>query len=179
MPIRYTRAIQGRVTPELASRLERSLGEFPELGGRTITVGRTRRFEGIAVPGSMLIRLRLRRLRPVSYFTIGHELMHLLQSEGLGLVPSGEVQCDVWTLARSPLFLDDQPSYLCGRLWSGGTWPLHAPRVRELCLQAIELRKTNRRYLSWLQRAVIDELRIGLGIRPIRTDPSGSARGAT
>jgi hypothetical protein len=155
MPIHYTKSMLPVVTPELHDRLECSLNEFPELAHERITVGRTRSAAGIAEAGNMLIRLYVSRRRPVSYFTIGHELTHLLQSDGLKLVPSGEIQCDVWTLARSEVFLDDRPYYLGGRLWSDSNWPRHAHSVRQLCIQAIELRRTNRQYLAWLKARLL------------------------
>ena len=154
MPIRYTKVMLLVVTSDLEQRLARSLTEFPELTNRTVTVGLTKRAEGTAEAEHMRIRLHVRRRQPVSYFTIGHELTHLLQNGGLGLVPSGEVQCDVWTLARSELFLDDAPSYLCRRLWSRAMWAHHAHHVRDFCLQALERRKTNRRYLVWLRNRI-------------------------
>ena len=159
MPVFYTGRMNKVLSQELGSRLERSLGEFPELAARTITVGLTKTCAGTAEAAQMLIRLNVRRHTPVSYFTIGHELTHLLQSAGLRVVPDGEVQCDVWTLARSELFLDDQPTYLCKRLWSRSNWPDHAEAVRALCIQAIEMRRTNRRYLMWLNAAIEQRVR--------------------
>jgi hypothetical protein len=150
MPIQYTQPMQKVITPALVQRLERCLAEFPELSNKVVTVGRTTAADGTAEAQSMIIRLNVRPRTPVSCFTIGHELTHLLQSPGLRLVPDGEVQCDVWTLARSALFMDDRPTYLCPHLWARATWPHQAGRVRELCMEAIERRQTNRRYLMWL-----------------------------
>jgi hypothetical protein len=152
MPIRYTTPIANLMTPPLDQRIQQCVAEFPELGDRKITVGLTRSADGTAEAESMTIRLNVRPRKPVSCFTIGHELTHLLQRGGLAIVPDGEQQCDVWTLARSALFLDDRPSYLCAHLWSRDNWPLHAGPVRQLCLEAIEVRKTNRRYLAWLRQ---------------------------
>src|SRR5262245_38306602 len=109
MPVHYTGPMRAVLTADVEMRLENSLAQFPELANRTITVGLTKSADGTAEIESMTIRLNVRRRRPVSYFTIGHELTHLLQNGGLGIVPGGEVQCDVWTLARSDLFLDDRP----------------------------------------------------------------------
>ena len=150
MTIQYTAPISKLLTPVLDERIHRCMAEFPELTDRKITVGLTRSADGTAVAESMTIRLNVRPRKPVSCFTIGHELTHLLQRGGLAIVPEGEQQCDVWTLARSAVFLDDRPSYLCAHLWSRENWPLHAEPVRQLCIQAIEERKTNRRYLVWL-----------------------------
>ena len=139
-------------TPELVSRLERALALFPELGDARVTVGVTtsRKLDGLAYPSERLIRLNPYRRRMVTYFTIGHELTHLVQPPGLALIPSGEVQCDIWTLARDPLFLDEKPCYLevdC----DGRKWRRHAHAVHELCRRAIEIRRRNRRYIVWLR----------------------------
>jgi hypothetical protein len=138
--------------PELIQRLERALRLFPELGDDPVTVGVTasRWLDGLAYPSERLIRLNPYRRRVVTYFTIGHELTHLLQPPGLALLPSGEVQCDIWTLARDPLFLDEKPCYLqvdC----DGRSWRRHAHAVRALCRQAIDERSRNRRYIVWLR----------------------------
>jgi hypothetical protein len=150
MPIQYTQPMQKVITPALVQRLERCLVEFPELSDKVVTVGRTTVADGTAEAERMIIRLNVKPRKPVSCFTIGHELTHLLQSRGLRVVPDGEVQCDVWTLARSDLFMDDRPTYLCPHLWTRTSWPHHARRVRELCLESIERRKANRHYLVWL-----------------------------
>ena len=146
--------MQRVLTADLQRRIDRSVAQFPELTGQKITIGLTRSADGTADAERMIIRLNVRQRTSVSYFTIGHELTHLLQSGGLGLVPSGEIPCDVWTLARSELFLDDRPSYLCPHLWTRQNWPRHAQTVQHLCVRAIERRKTNRRYLVWLNDAL-------------------------
>jgi hypothetical protein len=81
---------------------------FPELEGETITVGLTRAASGMAVPGGTRIWLNPSRL---TYHTIAHELMHLLQRRDLG-IPSGEKACDVFSLARHWTLNDDRPSYI-------------------------------------------------------------------
>jgi hypothetical protein len=154
MPVHFTAPLQAVMTDDLQQRLYKSLAEFPELTDTKIKVGLTKSADGTAEAENMVIRLNVRRRKPVSYFTIGHELTHLLQSGGLRTVPSGEIQCDVWTLARSDLFLDDQPTYLCPHLWTPSNWQDHALNVRALCIRAIELRKTNRKYLVWLSDAL-------------------------
>lgn len=91
-------------------------------------------------------------------FTIAHEFTHLLQArkkEELK-IPSGERPCDVWTLTRLPLeLLDDYPSYIRTSYPMRKHWHNIKERVKELAFQAIELRKTNRRYIKWLE----DEIR--------------------
>ena len=71
-------------------------------------------------------------------------------------IPSGERPCDVWTLTRLPLeLLDDYPSYIRTSYPMRKHWHNIKERVKELAFQAIELRKTNRRYIKWLE----DEIR--------------------
>ena len=153
MRIVLTAPMRKRITPELRGRIERALNEFPELAGHRITVGATRApgLHGNAEGDKLTIRLNTRRRIGVTYFTIGHELTHLLQKPGLGIVPSGETACDIWTLSRSELFLDEIPAYLGPLSCSAGDWGDHAKAVRLLCIQAIQVRKTNRLYITWLQ----------------------------
>ncbi|MFL6360745.1 MAG: hypothetical protein ACJ72V_15585 [Nitrososphaeraceae archaeon] len=90
-------------------------------------------------------------------FTIAHEFTHLLQArkkEGLQ-IPCGEKACDVWALTRLPLeLIDDYPSYF-GSRHMRNRWHTVKKRVRELALDAIEIRKVKRQYIVWLE----DEIR--------------------
>ncbi len=84
---------------------------FPELDAVTVRVGLALK-RGVLGWGSMDparpgIWVRPRRLE---YFTIAHELTHLLQARGL--LPRGERACDLWALARTPLLVDSAPAYL-------------------------------------------------------------------
>jgi hypothetical protein len=87
-------------------------------------------------------------------FTIAHEFTHLLQArkkEELG-IPSGERACDVWALTRLPLeLIDDYPSYIGNNYPMQKNWNAIKERVRELAFQAIEVRKTRRRYIVWFE----------------------------
>ena len=66
-------------------------------------------------------------------------------------VPSGETQCDIWTLARDPLFCDDPPTYIKMPRVIRERWPEYASQVRDLCIAAIEKRHTHRPYIRWLE----------------------------
>ena len=84
---------------------------FPELEGITVRCGLAKK-PGVLGWGSLDperpgIWIRPRRLE---YFTIAHELTHLLQARGT--VPRGERACDLWALARTPLVIDAPPGYL-------------------------------------------------------------------
>ena len=81
---------------------------FPELESETITVGLTRAASGMAIPGGTRIWLNPSRL---SFHTISHELIHLLQLRDLG-IPAGEKACDVFSLARHWSLNDEHPSYI-------------------------------------------------------------------
>ena len=88
-------------------------------------------------------------------FTIAHEFTHLLQArkkEELG-IPSGERACDVWALTRLPLeLIDDYPSYVGNNNYPMTKhWNAIKERVKELAFQAIEVRKTKRRYIAWFE----------------------------
>ena len=125
---------------------------FPELDGDTITVGLTRAASGMAIPGGTRIWLNPSRL---SYHTIAHELVHLLQCRDLG-IPAGEKACDVFSLARHWTLNDDRPSYIRvprammdpnGRLADA-----QARVVFEVAREAIQQRSHGmRRYLSFFE----------------------------
>jgi hypothetical protein len=151
-----------RLTRRAHFMLQTALRLFPELHGKSLTVGYTRAHLGSAlVPrhaeAELTIRLKVRKL---SYNTIGHELTHLVQ--GLShcqhdrdafteRIPSGEKPCDIWTLARSELFCDDAPTYLKLPQAVREYWPHYAKAVRALCVAAIEKRGTHRLYIAWLE----------------------------
>ena len=86
-------------------------------------------------------------------FTIAPEFMHVLQATKKGelQIPSGERACDIWTLTRLPLeLLDDYPSYI-GNYLMRKRWDTIKMKVRELAFCAIDIRKTKRQYIVWLE----------------------------
>jgi hypothetical protein len=169
MPLLFTPLMKKRLTRRAQVMLERSLSYFPELHGKTITVGLTRKHLGsasISYRGGTISRLIIRlKVRKVTYQTIGHELTHLVQglvhgdrsmarSPARHRIPSGEKQCDIWTLARDFLFCDDPPTYLrMPRVIREG-WPDYAGEIRQLCIAAIEKRKSHRLYIRWLESEI-------------------------
>jgi len=158
-----------RLTRRAYEMIERSLSCFPELKETTITVGYTRKHLGSAtvvyrkgVISRLIIRLKVRK---VTFQTIGHELTHLIQGLAHGdrtkpratdpdRIPSGETQCDIWTLARDPLFCDDAPTYLRIPRVIRENWQAYAESVHELCIAAIEKRHTHRQYIRWLEEEI-------------------------
>jgi hypothetical protein len=107
----------------------------------------------------LVIRLRVRNL---TYQTIGHELTHLVQALSLGdrppaayeRIPTGETQCDIWTLARHSLFCDDAPTYIKIPRLMRELWPNYAVAVRRLCVAAIDKRRSFRLYIRWLESEI-------------------------
>lgn len=186
MQLKITPLMKQRLTRRAFEMIENSLRHFPELKDSTITVGYTRRHLGSAtviyrkgVIARLIIRLKVRK---VTYQTIGHELTHLIQGLGRGnltasrltdpdRIPAGETQCDIWTLARDPLFCDDPPTYIKMPRAMRDRWPLFAEAVRDLCIAAIEKRPTERRYIRWLE----EEIR-KLAKTPPRQKASGSTQ---
>ena len=71
-------------------------------------------------------------------------------------IPSGEKQCDIWTLARHKIFCDDAPTYIRLPRALRERWPAYSDAVRELCRAAIEKRKTHRLYIRWLEGEIRD-----------------------
>jgi hypothetical protein len=130
---------------------------FPELAECTIRLGMAEKRGilgwGSLDPGRPGIWVRPRRL---SYFTIAHELTHLLQARGL--VPRGERACDLWAAARSPLLNDTPPGYL--RLPSAvrrrrHLEPPQAAALHACAGRAIAAREAGeRRYLLGFEREI-------------------------
>ena len=169
MPLVFTPLMKKRLTSRARIMLERSLSYFPELDGKTITVGLTRKHLGsasISYRAGTISRLVIRlKVRKVTYQTIGHELTHLVQGLVHGdrsmtrslaqhRIPSGEKQCDIWTLARDFLFCDDPPTYLRMPRAIRERWPDYAEAIRQLCIAAIEKRHHHRLYIRWLESEI-------------------------
>jgi len=158
----------------IVERLEFVRRFFPELDGVTIHVGQAMK-RGILGWGSMDperpgIWVRPRRL---AYFTIAHELTHLLQARGLA--PVGERACDLWALARSALVIDVPPCYL--RLPRAirnrrALDPAMSSLLHRVACAALERRAAgNRRYLTSFERDVAD----AFAARPWRRRAPGGA----
>ena len=169
MELKFTPLMKQRLSRRAAEMIEHSLRYFPELNDSTITIGYTRKHLGSAtviyrkgIISRLIIRFKVRKL---TYQTIGHELTHLIQGLGRGnltapratdpdRIPTGETQCDIWTLARDPLFCDDPPTYIKMPRAMRESWPDYAESVRELCVAAIDKRHTQRQYIRWLEQEI-------------------------
>jgi hypothetical protein len=144
-----------RIQNKLILMLNKSLNKFPELNDKKIILGITYANDGNAVmdyeKDAFTIRLNPRR---VTYFTIGHELTHFLQF--LQLVPSGEKASDIFTLAKSRLFLDEPPSYLRIPKRLQDYWEENSSTIHTLSKDALEYRKENRNYIKWFENKLIN-----------------------
>ncbi|HEX7032087.1 MAG TPA: hypothetical protein VF172_03715 [Nitrososphaera sp.] len=154
MPIEFSRQASRAFSPEFKKRILWVYSLFPELQEKRISCGLlTRRgwVEGTAIGWTSP---PVFRLQPnVSHYTIAHELTHLVQGNRSG-IPHGEVACDIWTLHRLPTeLLDQRPYYLMKSIrcdWK----KMNKDKIKELCTQAIEVRKTQRSYIVWLRRQI-------------------------
>jgi hypothetical protein len=150
MPIHFTNLAQQTFSSDFKSKIIRVYNFFPELHDKKIICGSIKkrgRIEGIATSWTFP---PIFRLRPnVSNYIIAHELTHLTQGNGFG-IPHGEVACDIWTVNRMPVeMLDQRPYYLLKRC-RGIDWKHDRIIIKEICKQAIEIRKIQRSYIVWL-----------------------------
>ena len=139
-----------------------ALGFFPELDGTALRIGLARGAQGYASLEEPLIWLNPRGL---SYQTISHELVHLLQARRL--VPMGERSCDLYSLARDVLLVDAAPVYLeipddlvtpKGGLRPGAPRLLHTTAHEAIRRRAVG----ERCYIRWFEK------RIAAPFRPAR-----------
>jgi hypothetical protein len=125
---------------------------FPELDGETIKVGLTRQASGMAVPGGNELWLNPAH---ISYHTIAHELVHLLQKRDFG-IPQGERACDVYPLARHWTLNDICPAYVKVPRALVDTRGFFGERAARLVFSAaaaaVGLRHRGmRHYISWFE----------------------------
>jgi hypothetical protein len=155
--IRYTHQFRNAIHPARLGIFENMLKEtltyFPELEGDCVNVGVTRAFGYAAfamTSDRSRIKIRYNPAAKLSYHLLGHELTHFVQR--LGTIPSGETQCDIWTLARHPIFCDEPPAYLRIPHAVEDAWKDHSATIRQLCIEAITERRYGRRkYIVWLE----------------------------
>ncbi len=148
---------------------------FPELEGETITVGLTRAASGMAIPGGTRIWLNPSRL---SYHTIAHEFVHLLQCRNLG-IPAGEKACDVFSLARHWTLNDERPSYIrVPRVMADENGRMADAQARilfEVAHEAVHRRSQGmRRYLSFFESELVHRCKRDRARRPALLSPLGA-----
>jgi hypothetical protein len=150
MPIEFSRQAQQAFSLEFKERILHIYTLFPELREKRISCGLLVKrgwVEGTATGWTFPPVLRLQP--NVSSYTIAHELTHLVQGNGSG-IPHGEVACDIWAVDRLPAkLLDQRPYYLLKNIKCD--WKKNRLAVKELCSQAIEVRKSRRTYIVWLR----------------------------
>jgi len=149
------------VRKELAERLDRLHRYFREIR-TSMKIGISRSYDGLAFQsddGHVKLMLGVRRLRSgrwklPTYYTVAHELMHLVQFNSKDL-PGGERACDIHALARlPPEFIDESPTYLVVPRGRRGRWTAADARMaHELALEALRRREQGlRRYASWWEQ---------------------------
>ena len=112
--------------PDLIKKIEKASECFPELAKKRVVVGLSNgKPRGATWPYNSIILFNENKQIP--YYTIGHELIHLLQY--LQFIPRGEVNCDLFTIARNELFLDESPSYIGIK---ESSWMLYRYQIQEL-----------------------------------------------
>ncbi len=128
---------------------------FPELDGKTIKIGLTRAASGMAIMGGHEIWLNP---SAVSYHTISHEFVHLIQNTARG-VPQGERSCDVFSMARDWTLNDVPPSYVSvpmDLLDLGGRLSQHGARMTfQAAREAVNKRGEGlRQYITYFELRV-------------------------
>jgi hypothetical protein len=155
VPLDFSRYAQQAFSLDFRSKILSVYYYFPELHTKRIICGYLKKHSLIKGTAISWTDPPVFRLRPnVSNYTIAHELTHLVQGNQSG-IPHGEVACDIWTIYRMPIeLLDEQPYYLLRR--SKIDWKNDKIIIKDLCRQAIELRKLRRTYIVWLKNQIFD-----------------------
>jgi hypothetical protein len=153
MPIVFSRQARQAFSPEFQAKIMRVYSLFPELQGKTISCGLLKGRGWVEGTATGWTNPPVFRLQPnVPSYTIAHELTHLAQGNGSG-IPHGEVACDIWTVDRLPAeLLDQRPYYLLKNIKCD--WKKSGLAIKELCSQAIQIRKTRRTYIVWLRNQI-------------------------
>ena len=160
--IKYTKPFLKAVSPgyiaDFQTKLEKTLTKFPELvTGRVdvgVTTSSTANAQNTWMPMTERIKIGYNPSVKPTHHVLGHELTHFVQH--ISDIPQGEVQCDIWTIARDSLFLDIPPCYLKIPVHVLGRWSAYADAVRGLCIEAINQRANGcRRYIVWLEKELM------------------------
>lgn len=139
---------------DLESKFRQSISLFPELNPKTVKFG----LRTTCVASASTYQFEDKRdfmlfgvnpVDPIKFYTIGHEITHFMQV--ISDIPAGEKQCDVWTMAKSELFLDKPPRYIDISTTIRKNWDLYKYEIRKLAIEAIEIRKNKKRYIFWLE----------------------------
>ena len=156
MPVTYSRPADLAFSHKFKEKINDVYSFFPELQNRELKCGVLKTRGPIQGTATSWTKPPVIRLQPTaSLFTIAHELTHLIQGRDSG-VPHGEIAFDIWTVDRMPVeYLDQQPFYLLHRI--NADWKTNKAAIKQLCREAIAVRRTVRTYIQWL-RCRIKEL---------------------
>ena len=153
MPLVYTRHADRLFSDRFKKKIADVYSFFPELQQTNIACGAIIKRGAIQGIATGWTQPPVVRLQPdSSFYTIAHELTHLVQGNGSG-IPHGEITCDIWTVDRMPVeYLDQKPYYLLSRI--SLDWKAKRKDVKRLCRQAIELRSSMHAYIVWLRHHI-------------------------
>jgi len=158
----FTRPLSKVTTPsykeELESKFRESMLLFPELHPKTVKFGLRRKHVASARTYGFrnnqdIMFFGINPVEKLYYYTIGHEITHFMQE--ISDIPHGEKQCDVWTLARSELFIDKAPRYIDMAGVVKKNWNDYKFEVRELCIEGIKVRKDKRFYIQRIEEELM------------------------
>lgn len=134
-------------TPQIIRDVKRVAKHFPELKGKTLTLGY---ISGGGNASKSKMKIGLNPEINITNNLIGHELTHLIQ--GNNGIPNGEKACDIWTMARHPDLNDKPPFYLFLPWAVRDNWERFKDEVREKAIESIERRKAGQRqYIKWFE----------------------------
>ena len=159
----FTKPLIGASTSDYRKELECKLREsmllFPELHPKIIKFGLRTGATAIAYTNDFrdnqdFMLIGINPIEKIYYYVLGHELTHFIQR--ISKYPSGEKQCDVWTITRSELFTDRPPHYINIPSIIRKDWDAYKVKVRKLCIEAIEIRNSKRCYIAWLEKKIVE-----------------------
>jgi len=163
--LRFTKPFMKRASPRLlqqfSSRFDSVSRYFTEVRGE-VNIGLTTSYRGLALSGvkggaafEKLCFPPLDRKGLPSRYVMGHELMHIVQSKTEGL-PGTERSCDIFTLARMPAdMLDQPPIYLRVPQSARERWIASgalAEAAHLLAIEAVVMRPDNAKYICWWEK---------------------------
>ncbi len=161
LQISWTRKA-AKLPPEVRRDLEAQLKKLHRYFGEirpSMKIGISRFYDGLVFQsndGVVKLWLSVKRSRDgtwklPTYYTVAHELMHLVQFNSKD-IPGGERACDVYALARlPPELIDEDPTYLVVPRGRRVRWTSEDARMaHEIAVEALRRRNDGlRTYASW------------------------------
>lgn len=152
----FTGYVNKDLRSEIIDKMSYVLQFFPKLSGE-FKVGYTDSYNGVAVgsKSNQEYDYYIRLTDNVSLYTIAHEFTHLIQRKTQ--IPSGERQCDIWTIARTPKYLDSPPTYLEIPISIKENWNKYNTQIHKIGKKAIKKRdKGKHAYIKWFENEIKD-----------------------